>query len=575
MNASKKSINDIFNGQRLIHIPFFQRAYVWDTPQWERLVDDMESISNSSKPYFLGSVILKQIPTNTSDEVGDKRMVIDGQQRLTTLNIFFKVLCLKNGQNQFFDKMFRLMLNNKIALSHNHNDIESFEKIMNLESLLDLPENKGDNIIEAYRYFYQHIEVDKLNFNKILVNVVFVGIDLDNDEDEQEIFDTINSLGVKLTTAELLKNYFFSTKDDIEKYKIYWQSLFEKDDDTKNYWDIEILTGRYRRTFIDLFFYSYLQIKVQEKDLNVSSEDKLRYSKVEHLFDSYKDFIKNYLGSDKNIVLKEIKQYAETFMNNFDLEIIKSDLSENYGMDRINAIIFGLENSTLIPYVLYLLQNIKEVAKLNELFQCLESYIMRRMVVRANNKNYNQLFTDRLISNSILSKQEFIDFISQRDDKVNYMPSNEEVVKGFNESYLVNSQARGILYLIESKVRNRQLQSTNLKGISEYSLEHIMPKKWENHWGKLSDKEAKQNRDRKLLTLGNLTIIPQALNSAVRDSKWETKKKGAKGHEGLIKYSSGIETFQKYLHFDIWNENGIQERANELSGLALKVWDIN
>ncbi|MFN5848572.1 MAG: HNH endonuclease family protein, partial [Chitinophagales bacterium] len=133
----------------------------------------------------------------------------------------------------------------------------------------------------------------------------------------------------------------------------------------------------------------------------------------------------------------------------------------------------------------------------------------------------------------------------------------------------------GILYLIESKVRNRQLQSTNLKGISEYSLEHIMPKKWENHWGKLSDKEAKQNRDRKLLTLGNLTIIPQALNSAVRDSKWETKKKGAKGHEGLIKYSSGIETFQKYLHFDIWNENGIQERANELSGLALKVWDIN
>ena len=101
MNASKKSINDIFNGQRIIHIPFFQRAYVWDTPQWERLVDDMESISNSSKPYFLGSVILKQIPTNTSDEVGDKRMVIDGQQRLTTLNIFFKVLCLKNDQNQF------------------------------------------------------------------------------------------------------------------------------------------------------------------------------------------------------------------------------------------------------------------------------------------------------------------------------------------------------------------------------------------------------------------------------------------------------------------------------------------
>ena len=89
MNASKKLVSDVFNGGRILEIPFFQRAYVWDDAQWERLLDDMELISKSNKPYFLGSVILKQKPTTTSETVGDVRSVVDGQQRLTTLSLFF------------------------------------------------------------------------------------------------------------------------------------------------------------------------------------------------------------------------------------------------------------------------------------------------------------------------------------------------------------------------------------------------------------------------------------------------------------------------------------------------------
>ena len=98
MDAGKRSINDIFNGNRVLEIPFFQRAYVWEEAQWERLLEDMEKVSKSNKPYFLGSVILKQQPTSTGGRVGDIRTLIDGQQRLTTLNIFFKVLCLKTNQ---------------------------------------------------------------------------------------------------------------------------------------------------------------------------------------------------------------------------------------------------------------------------------------------------------------------------------------------------------------------------------------------------------------------------------------------------------------------------------------------
>ena len=79
-------------------------------------------------PYFLGSIILKQQLTTSDDSIGDRRIIIDGQQRLTTLNIFFKVLFLKIEQNQHFNQIFRLMLNKELAILHNHNDIDSFQK---------------------------------------------------------------------------------------------------------------------------------------------------------------------------------------------------------------------------------------------------------------------------------------------------------------------------------------------------------------------------------------------------------------------------------------------------------------
>lgn len=569
MDAGKRTINDIFNGNRVLDIPFFQRAYVWADEQWERLLDDMEHVSQTSKPYFLGSVILKQQPTNTGNKVGDKRTLIDGQQRLTTLSIFFKVLSLKSGDDYEFNRMFKLR--DMIAIQHNHNDIEAYEIVMNLNELLEL--TGSDNITQAYSYFKTNLNVEKLDINNILAKILFVGIDLDENEDEQQIFDTINSLGVKLTTAELLKNYFFN-RDEISTYITYWKNVFEKDDDSKNYWDREVTTGRSKREFIDLFFFSYLQIKIQDKKLNVKAEDKLEFSKVEHLFESYKKFIKDYFNNDKKLILSEIKDYALLFQENFDYNIIEKDLTGKSGIDRINAIIFGLETSTLIPYVLYILKNVSNDNNRNELFDFLETYIMRRIVVHANTKNYNQLFTDRLINNEILSKAKFLEFLEGQADKVNFMPSDDELKNGFESSYLINKQAAGILYFIESKIRNRNLQSTQLLGINKYSLEHLMPKKWENNWGKLSSQEENISRNRKLLTLGNLTIITQSLNSSIRDANWTIKRKGKADNNGLETYSAGLETISNYLQLDQWDEQKIEQRAEFLYEKAKEIWKV-
>ena len=569
MDAGKRSINDIFNGNRILEIPFFQRSYVWGEEQWERLLEDMYQICLTNKTYFLGSVILKQQQTTTSQQIGDRRIVIDGQQRLTTLNIFFKVLCIKCGKDNTFERIFKL-LNNEIALIHNYNDSNAFNKILKLDKLDEIDEN--DSISLCYKYFSKNLNEKKLDINTLLTKILFVGIDIDENEDEQQIFDTINSLGVKLTTAELLKNYFFN-KDNIIMYESYWKNIYELDEETKEYWDTEVTTGRLKRTFIDLFLFSYLQIKMQTKLLNVKTEDKLEFSKVEQLFLSFKKFISNYLNNDKESVLKELKEYAIIFKNNFNQKIIEDNLVSEAGIDRINALIFGLDNSTIIPYVLYVLKQNSNIQQRNELFEYLETYIIRRIITRAINKNYNQLFTDRLIINEIQNKNDFINYINTQDDKTNYLPNNNELFEAFNNNVISNKAATGILYFIESKIRKSKLHSTKLLGLSKYSLEHLMPKKWENNWGKLNNQADIDKRNKKLLTLGNLAIITQNLNSKIRDSDWVTKKNGT-NNNGLNDYTRDLETITPYLKSDTWDETTITKRADDLYNLAIEIWKI-
>ncbi|AZA88062.1 DUF262 domain-containing protein [Chryseobacterium shandongense] len=573
MEAGKRSVREIFNRGRNLEIPFFQRSYVWQEQQWKRFLEDMVMVSETKKIYFLGSVILKQQET-TSDR--DSRLtVIDGQQRLTTLNIFMKVLCLLTDSDSDFTETFKKQRDKQIILLHNHNDVSSFNSVVDLKELKEFTGvSDNDQILKAYKYFVENIQSDnvleKLNFFDIIDNILFVGIDLNLGEDEQQIFDTINSLGVKLTTAELLKNYFFD-RTEIDKYNLFWRDVFEQDDDTYTYWDREITAGRIRRTVIDLFFYSFLQIKIQEKKYKVNTHDKIEFSKVENLFESYKRFIKEY-HLNKDEVVKEIKEYALIFKDNFEPEIINSELSDTYGIERINAIIFGLEQSTLIPYVLYVLKNVDNEIQKNELFQFLESYIMRRMIVKATTKNYNQLFTDRLINNEILSKDNLKSILSENDNKINYIPSDEDLSKGFNESILINYQAAGIIYMIESKIRNKSKHSTKLLGMNKYSLEHLMPKKWDNKWDKLKNKNDRDFRNFKLKTIGNLAIITQSLNASIREAQWSVKRKGNSKNKGLLHYSGGIETLAPYLEYDVWNEERIQERCDDLFEHGKNIW---
>ena len=573
MDARKAQITDIFNNSTLVEVPFFQRQYVWQDDLWNRFLEDMEYVSKTRKPHFLGSIILKEGKRpGDEDQFSQRKAIVDGQQRLTTFLIFLKVLCLKQGQSIFFDIQFRIN-GQEIALRHGKNDIEAFERVMSTSEAVELSNPAPQSrIIEAYNYFVRNINASCLNIMVIRSFAQFVLIDLNADEDEQQIFDTINSLGVNLTTSELLKNYFFN-RDTVAEYEEKWVSVFEKDEETKAYWDQQIEVGRTKRAMIDIFFDSFFQLFIQDRRYNISNEDKLMYARVDKLAQSYQHFINTYCNGDKSHVLRYLKDYAYCYMQCFRPEYCDMNIPAAYGIERLNVIIFGLKNTTLIPYVLYIAKNITDETELNQMYALLESYVMRRIVVHASTKNYNNLFTS-LMLNRVLDSNTLFSRLTATNEATTYIPDNEELHNGFKTSKLVNLQSKGILYLIESRIRPSNA-STVLLGFNNYSLEHLMPKKWRNNWPSCATSAEADKRDSLLLTLGNLAIIPQSLNASIRDSNWQTKKSGKGTNKpGLDICAAGLITVHDALQKSAWTEEDILERAAWLAKRAEVIWHM-
>ena len=164
--------------------------------------------------------------------------------------------------------------------------------------------------------------------------------------------------------------------------------------------------------------------------------------------------------------------------------------------------------------------------------------------------------------------------LNKGNDATTFVPSDDDLLNGFKTAKLVNLQTRGILYLLEAGIRSAK-SSTTLLGFNNYSVEHMMPKKWRNNWAPCAtDAEARQ-RDSMLLTLGNLAIIPQSLNASIRDSSWDAKKTG-KGvnNPGLAVCAAGLTTIHDALQKDVWDETGIKLRADWLYEQARSLWDM-
>jgi len=570
MTPYKSTIDQLFNGSRVFKIPFYQRAYVWGEKQWERFLADMKSVGSQDKDYFLGAIILKQLVSGAAD-FGDYKLVIDGQQRLTTISIFLKVLYLKLGQNKWFERKFIMPDSDEsLAIQHSHIDREDYERIMRISDYTDKIDGTS-RIVEAYNYFAQNLVVEDLNIERMKNNVQVIDIVIDEHDDEQQIFDTINSLGVDLTTAELLKNHIFK-ESSVPQYEKYWKPIFEKDEECIRFWAANMLKGRTIRKNVDGFLNAYLQIKVHEPGLKISTAEKEEYAKSSALFYSYKKFITDhFLGHEIDFV-KDLTQYAQIFRDTFTPDITEHSLPSKPGIERINFLIYALDGTTLMPFIMFIMKNVSDEAERNRIFDYIESYILRRVICRKSTNSYSDLFSENLISANILTADALKDYIGEKDpSNALAMPNNQELLSGCLNVEHPNYRGLAILYMLESRLRDDSMQTTQLQKFSAYTLEHLMPQRWQTNWP-LPEDVKESTRIHLIKTLGNFTIITQSLNSSIGNNKWSIKLMGNGKHKGLLEYANGLVTLDNVLHLSDWNEQTIEGRATWLAYQASLIW---
>jgi len=603
MKAEGKALT-FLSGMKILEVPFFQRKYVWKKDNWEELLEDLLEINKS---HFLGSIILKSAEEREGKD--KKFFIIDGQQRLTTLSILIKALydCMENERDIIIDdakaalfyKSKPLDSEYKISIKHSYNDAKQFEEVIGsvhdnfviTSSIMQEKANDEDSLIKkCYKYFYAELKKiykatpDKIkNFWNFLfnpTNTILVVIELSATDEEQKIFDTINSAGIRLSGADVIKNMLYQHLMEIlddreyttEYYKDTWEKIFE-DVEMLEYWSREKTTGRLKSQNIEILLRSVAIIK------NVFDPNKDAISTLPYL---YKTYIKsNAYKANKPLNEDETKKLIEEIIDYailYKTHIPDFDGSELFTFDDVQMRLFKIldENdiTSFNPYILYLLKKYKNNEDLlNKKLQILERFIVSSILTKKYMKDFSKLSYAAIQDDSI---------IQEKSKEITNEMLRESIKTG-----LSNKTGKMLLFWVELYRRNKVQAEVQALQYS-FQLEHIMPKKWTEHWKEVPFVDENQNvienkvegakiRTKKITSIGNMTLLMGKLNPLIANHIFKLKMEGLGRKHGIIKNSPLLITQDDvvktvYNNKNNWNEAEIYKREKILFSDIIDIW---
>lgn len=599
MRAETPGITGIFQHSTKLEIPFFQRQYVWGEENWQRFDEDMMSLVGSRNKYFLGSLIFKEVdpePEDAMNGVNIKYVVIDGQQRLTTLSIYLKVLQSlipeDNIHNNFKSNFFSQDSTMNPVLCHSFNDRDAYQKVMWLDTPGgDLSSVSDKQVTKAYFYFYKALK-NRQDLKKLLMavyaNIRFVTIVLDEHDDEQQIFDTINSLGVDLTIDELMKNYLYDAKHQTE-YTKNWRPAFDQDS-VRKFWGTDDAARRQTATdetkTIVSFFYNYVRIKMWDFKQQFVDNDRKAFVQKKNVFATCKAFHERF-GMDKQELAEDIIEYSKLYRKYFDKNNLKTRVPSYPCIERLACIAMAKE-STIIPYLLYILKNVQDVNERNKIFGFLEVYLMRRAMSLSSSmsKNYSEFFSETLIGNRLLSYDMLRNYFNKIDATQNmHMPSDLEMQINVELKALDEPTARLVYYLVETKTQN----PSEIRGYDYYQAEMIMPtpsKANESTWPAPTDPTELKIRKEKSKSIGNFVqlVLPtdstpatekELIDKAQKEIKKCANQAFADKKTPLLKYAGQVRSSNWFSNVSTWDESAIDKRCESLVSHILKnIWTL-
>ncbi|MGI4732999.1 MAG: DUF262 domain-containing protein [Janthinobacterium lividum] len=611
MKPDKLTIHDLFQRERRYVVPLYQRAYVWTRQdQWEPLWEDIERQAEAcfstpghmpSRSHFLGAIVL-----NVSRIVGAgvaRSEVIDGQQRLTTLQLF--IAALRDYAtwigSTYASRLRRLTVNEDekpgsegaYKVWPTNADRAVFRQVMSAGTVegLDPAFGSGDaqpRMAQAYRYFHDQVRAfAETQGNDARDDRVFallqalrtalqvVVIELEDGDDPQVIFETLNARGQPLLPSDLIRNYLFmrashdAAVDIDELYDSYWRPF----DDHRaaaaiggedRFWHIEERQGRLTRPRIDLFLFHYLVMQT-EADFTIGG-----------LFREFRDW-RDRVGGSVEGLLTDLKRYADVF----------SALIEPTGTDRADVLarrLKAMDTSTVYPFLLYVLglsSDRLSPADRDRLLVDLESWLVRRFVCQLTSKNYNRFFVGLLAKVKRAPSTDNVadvvrDELARGSDVTTIWPTD----RAFRAAWLTKpvytksrpDRSAMLLRAIESDLRKSRNEALTLP--PALSVEHLLPQRGSRGDYPLAtdglavgDETPDQCRERLIHTVGNLTLLTSELNASASNGPFAAKVEKIVADSDL--------RLNAWLRTDppkAWSDDAIVARGERLFGHAVAIW---
>lgn len=557
MKANEASLLKLLDGTKQFIIPTYQRTYSRWPKQCQQLWSDIVKVGNDSRvnTHFIGGIVHIGEAVTTMTWV-TKVSVIDGQQRLTTTSLIILALSQvywELGDEKTQKKLINVHIlnpeedgDNKYKLLPTKLDRELYIKLI---EGISVDEYADSNIVANYRYFLEQIRWQKDNIEYIhqwIGKLFIVDISLDRTQDNpQLIFESMNSTGLALSKAELIKNYLLmdiEPQKQTELYNKYWYPMDKVLENNQTLYDAfvrDYLTFKDPIGSIPTFWWLYDEFKLFLKDSNMSAEELLK--DMHEIFQLYAKFTLLSTESDEEIY-------------NALVDIDK------------------LKVNVVYPFLIELFQdyNSNKIAKehLLKILQQIESYVFRRAICGIPTPSLSKTFATvkRFIDKS--SSQAYFESFTAYLlglDSYRVFPRDEVFAIDLKTKDVYNFRSNK--YLLEKLENYGKKEKIN---VSNYSIEHIMPqnKNMSDEWKKELWDNRKDIHTKYLNTLWNLTLT--GYNSEYSDRAFMVKKT----MEWKWFNYSPVWLNGMLKDMEVWNENHILQRADILTNLAQKVRPI-
>lgn len=556
MKSTVTPILTFLEGARQFVIPIYQRTYEWKREQCSLFWDDVLYIGGNTepKPHFFGSIVY--MDPEEPQNIGDVQefLVIDGQQRLTTLSLLISALGRVIQEQGVDIGISPKELSNRYLFNDNKKGESRYKQILTksdketlislLEEDRELPTPYAPLLERNYKFFYSQCKKANLEIvYRGIERLEIVSIVLDRAQDEpQSIFETLNTKGLDLSETDKIRNYLLMGKDLDSQTRFYndlWYPIEQR--------------FRNKDQQFNSFIRHYLMLKTRKKPTK------------RDIYKDFKNYVKTGQSSDKlkiEEIVEEISRYSKHYLN------IAMLREEDTQLKACLTDLHELEADTAYPFLLkvydYYVSGKIEKADVIETLRLIESYIFRRAVFGLPNNSLDRIFMDVFCEMNMDDEHTYLENLNETFLELQASrryPRDKEFKRVFTSKDMDNFPR--LDYLLRKLENYQRKEPINLK---EYTIEHIMPQTLTKEWEQDLGDDYQRVHELYCNDIGNLTLTGR--NSELGNRRFKEKRDLLK--EGF-RYSS-LYLNQSLRDVEQWNSAAITKRGNELAEKACEIW---